>query len=263
MTQHQLDHLVVNTRFETEAAQVLFAGLGFTLTPRGHHSLGSINHLAVFENTYLELIGLPLGSDRLRQEILDSPVGINGLVFASVDAEASYVALRAAGFELQPVQHFTRPVHLDGRHSNAHFSTVSVLPGQLAAGRVYVCQHHTPELVWRPDWTSHANGVSGIAGLVIVGPTPQRQYRNYARLGLLSPDFSLDFMDHEGFSEHYGALASHAPKRTDFFGAIRLRCGDLPDISARATALALPLQRTDRSVLVALPTLHTLLEFCA
>ena len=54
-----LDHLVVNTRFAIDAAQALFAGLGFTLTPRGYHSLGSVNHLAVFPQGYLELVGLP------------------------------------------------------------------------------------------------------------------------------------------------------------------------------------------------------------
>ena len=83
----QLDHVVINTRYETDLAAELFAGLGFQLTPRGFHpTLGSINHLMVFEHAYLELIGLPPGGDKVRQELIDSPVGLNGLVFASGDA---------------------------------------------------------------------------------------------------------------------------------------------------------------------------------
>ena len=33
--------------------------LGFTLTPRGYHTLGSMNHLAIFGTEYLELIAGP------------------------------------------------------------------------------------------------------------------------------------------------------------------------------------------------------------
>ena len=34
-----LDHLVINTHFEMNAAQSIFEQLGFTLTPRGRHRL--------------------------------------------------------------------------------------------------------------------------------------------------------------------------------------------------------------------------------
>lgn len=258
---NQLDHLVVNTRFDTDAAQALFRGLGFTLTPRGYHSLGSINHLAVFRRGYLELIGLPLGTSRLRQEIVDSPVGIDGLVFASQDAEASHAALSAAGFILQPVQHFSRPVTVEGREQLARFSTVRLLPGQLAGGRVYVCQHHTPELIWRPEWTGHANGVREIAGLVVVGPDRDRLAGDYARLGTPAADFALTFVERDGFDRLYGGLAIHAPRRDAFFGAIRLKSDDLETVAARAVELNLPVDRGEARVVVALPPFQTLLEF--
>jgi hypothetical protein len=248
MTSNQLDHLVVNTRFETDAAQALFAGLGFTLTPRGHHSLGSINHLAVFRRGYLELIGLPLGGGALRQEIVDSPVGIDGLVFASHDAEASHAALSAAGFGLQPVQQFSRPVAVDGGDRLARFSTVRLLPGQLPGGRVYVCEHHT-------------NGVREIAGLVVVGADREKLSRNYARLGAWAADFTLSFLPREGFDRLYGRLAAHAPARDDFFGAIRLRTDDPHQVAARAATLGLPVERDEARVVVALPQFQTLLEF--
>ncbi|RYF43878.1 MAG: VOC family protein, partial [Comamonadaceae bacterium] len=76
-----LDHLVINTRFEIEQAVRVFATLGFTLTPRSRHTLGSVNHLMVFGTDYLELIGLPDDGGPLREEILNSPCGIDGLVF--------------------------------------------------------------------------------------------------------------------------------------------------------------------------------------
>lgn len=61
-----LDHVVINVLFEMDGAAALMSQLGFTLTARGFHSLGSINHLMAFDDHYLKLIGLPSGTDVLR-----------------------------------------------------------------------------------------------------------------------------------------------------------------------------------------------------
>ncbi|KAF1042833.1 MAG: hypothetical protein GAK35_02520 [Herbaspirillum frisingense] len=156
--QAALDHLVINTHHDIDAAQALLAGLGFIVTPRGYHTLGSVNHLVVLPGAYLELIGQPRDSDKVRREILDSPVGIDGLVYAVADAQACHDAWSALGVQAQPVQHFSRPVDIGGEERDARFSTVRLLPGQFAAGRVYACHHLTPELVWRPEWMGHPNG---------------------------------------------------------------------------------------------------------
>ena len=66
-----LDHIVINTLRNMDAAAECFEALGFTLTPRGYHSLGSINHLMMTPGPYLELIGVPDKGPQ-RQEILDS-----------------------------------------------------------------------------------------------------------------------------------------------------------------------------------------------
>src|SRR5579871_5415717 len=92
-----LDHVVINVLFDMDRAAALMSQLGFTLTPRGYHSLGSINHLMMFEGHYLELIGLPSGTDTLRKDVLESPRGLNGLVFQAKDIEASQRTLRESG----------------------------------------------------------------------------------------------------------------------------------------------------------------------
>jgi len=263
MPSNGLDHVVINVRFDVDEAQALFEGLGFTITPRGHHSLGSVNHLMVFNTGYLELIGLPRGTDRLRQEIVDSPVGIDGLVAATADADACHAAWTAQGLRVQPVQHFSRPLELGGREHIARFSTARLEPGQLAAGRVYACQHHTPEYVWRPEWMQHANGVQGIAQLVVVSGQPAQAQEDFARLGPWGEGFGLEFTNAEGWSARFGALAAYAPARNDHFGAIRLPGGNLPDVAQRARRLGLPVAEVaDRArVVVAIPPLQTLLEF--
>ena len=86
----QLDHVVINVRADMDAAAIEFGNLGFTITPRGFHTLGSINHLMIFETDYLELIGIPEGGETKRADLLAAPLGINGLVFKSEDVEATF-----------------------------------------------------------------------------------------------------------------------------------------------------------------------------
>ena len=47
-----LDHVVVDVRDRMDEAARVFAALGFQLTPRGHHTLGSMNHLLMFATDY-------------------------------------------------------------------------------------------------------------------------------------------------------------------------------------------------------------------
>ena len=163
----RLDHLVVNTLFEMDDAAALFASLGFQLTPRGRHSLGSINHLMMLPGCYLELVGLPLDSDRLRQEVIDSPHGPSGFVPGSGDIVATRERLLAAGLHPAAIVDFSRPVHLDGVEHQARFRTVRVAADDFPAGRVYWCEHLTPELVWRDEWLVHDNGLHAIDHLAI------------------------------------------------------------------------------------------------
>ena len=65
-----IDHLVINVLKEMDAAHEIFKQLGFTMTPRGRHTMGSINHLMIFEKDYIELIGLPNDGTELRDELL-------------------------------------------------------------------------------------------------------------------------------------------------------------------------------------------------
>ena len=88
-----LDHVVVNVRDRIDDAADTYRRLGFTLTPRGYHTLGSMNHLAMFGTDYLELIAARPGDDS-RPEIMAAPFGLDGLVFGTEDAAATYEALR-------------------------------------------------------------------------------------------------------------------------------------------------------------------------
>ena len=176
-----LDHVVINTHRDMDAAADAYRRLGFTLTPRGHHSLGSINHLAIFATDYLELIGLPATGGG-RADLLDWPRGLNGLVWGSENADQTASALVAAGVPCLPAQSFTRPVDLPGGPEDAGFRTVRLPNDTTSAGRLYFCQHFTRHLVWRDEWRQHANGTTGVAGAVITATDPSRLAALFAHM---------------------------------------------------------------------------------
>ncbi|MBV9828152.1 MAG: VOC family protein [Alphaproteobacteria bacterium] len=166
-----IDHVVIDARERMDEAADVFSRLGFTLTPRGHHTLGSMNHLMMFASDYLELLGFNDGGSA-RPELAPFPVGLNGLVFQTADADVVYAHASEAGLPIRPVQSFSRPVELDGERHDAKFRTTRLDPAQIAMGRVYFCEHQTPELVWRPDWQAHPNGARTIARVIVATDDP-------------------------------------------------------------------------------------------
>lgn len=167
-----LDHFVLNARDQLDAAQVCYESLGFNLTPRGYHTLGSINHLAVFGNHYLELVGVEPGKPVRRPEIMAFPIGLNGIVFNTEEPEYVHNILRDNGISATSPQAFSRPVSVGDVIEDAAFNVVRLAPEHVTYARVYFCQHKTPHLIWRDRWRYHPNGAIGLAGAVIQASEP-------------------------------------------------------------------------------------------
>ena len=167
-----LDHIVFNTRDRIDAVVELFQRLGFTVAPRGHHTLGSINHVIVFGTDYLELLGYPPGKPPAgRPELAAHPIGLMATVLATEDADATRAGLIARGLRPRPVQAFSRPVDLGrGRIQDAAFRVTRLEPDAVPGTWFYYCQHLTRSLVWRPEWQAHANGATAMCALDIDVP---------------------------------------------------------------------------------------------
>ena len=155
-----IDHAVIAVR-DLDAATRDFAQLGFTLTPLGRHSIGSRNHCIMLCSTYIELLE-PAGEHpwlSYYREFVARSDGLAALALATEDAEASYRELVAQGATAAPPMDLARPVELGGASRMARFRLVQV------SREVFLVQHLTPELVWRPEWQTHANGASELAGV--------------------------------------------------------------------------------------------------
>ncbi len=163
----RFDHAVITTRSQMDAAVETFVRLGFQVTARGFHTLGSINHLIVLGSTYIELLGVPPDRPDARPELRNSPDGLDALVLGTDDAEATRAAALSRGAPVGEVQRFSRPVAADALSGDAAFRTVRTAPGCAQAGRLYFCEHLTPQLVWHPPWRAHPNGALELVGVSV------------------------------------------------------------------------------------------------
>jgi hypothetical protein len=179
----QLDHVVINVAEQLNQAEQQFRRLGFHLTPRGHHSLGSSNHLAIFGENYLELLGYEPGNAHTRKDLWQAPLGLTGLVWKTQNSSAVYEHLQQQNIAGSAPAEFFRPVALnDGTSPNARFRTVPLAASRVPNGRSFFCHHLTPELVWRNEWQHHPNGVADITGFVISAADPQDAAQVYGEL---------------------------------------------------------------------------------
>ena len=234
-----LDHVVINARDKLDDAAAAFERLGFTLTPRGFHSLGSANNLAIFGTDYLELIGTPPNGP-VRPDIMTEPFGLAGLVFGTEDSASVFASLQATGVPATPPNEFTRPVDLPSGARDARFRTVHVQPAEGGPGRLYFCHHFTRDLVWRDEWRQHANGTVGVARAVIASSEPSVLRALFSRMfgdsamrpveggfRLVVGMSNFDILDHATAARLLGNAADDATGRAHYMAALTLRTRSL------------------------------------
>lgn len=246
-----LDHVVVNARDRIDEVADIYRRLGFSLTPRGYHTLGSMNHLAMFGTDYLELIAARPGDNR-RPEIMAAPFGLDGLVFGTEDAAATHQALLCNAVPIDPPQQFSRPVQIapdDGADCRAATGgapatetrdavfRITRLPRDATpAGRLYFCQHLTRDLVWRDAWRQHANTAVGVARAVIAAEEPANLGGLFARMfgaravrqtddgcALILGLARFDVVTPTALWEMFGGAAPDSRGRRDYMAALTIR----------------------------------------
>ncbi|HKU98801.1 MAG TPA: VOC family protein [Vineibacter sp.] len=271
-----LDHVVINARDDMDRAADTYRRLGFTLTERGYHSLGSMNHLAMFGTDYLELIAVPKGATSGRLDLLNYAAGLNGLVFGSEDSAATYAALSAAGAPFDAPVEFTRPVRLDGKDHDARFRTVRMKAGIMPYGRVYFCHHFTRDLVWRDEWRHHANGTVAIERAIIVEPDPAAAARLYATMfgpelvrdiaggkTLIIGNSRFDIITEATLRQQFGDACPDAEGRSAYMAGLTLRTVSLAKAARalREGKIGDVVASDDRVVVPARQAFNATLEF--
>ncbi len=247
----RIDHVVINVLDRLDEAADTFRRLGFALTPRGHHTLGSSNNLAILGTDYLELLGFEPGRGNARPELWASPPGLGGLVFKPPADRGFAARLRTLGVSASDPVEFSRPVALPEGPRDASFRVVNIDDAH-AGGRVFFCHHHTPELVWRGEWQHHPNGATGIAEFTISCDDPQAIAAPFVRLFgasaqhpiagglvLMAGDARVLFLTADEVALRYGPTAPMAHVGRPRMAALGLRVRDTGQAHAALRAGAI------------------------
>ena len=167
-----IDHVMIAVR-DLEGARTGWSRLGFTLTPRGRHSdQGTANYCMMFENDFLELIGIVDPGDNVERlaAFLARREGARAVAFAPTGtAEDARSALLERGLHPSELHALGRQMELPEGPSIPRFSLIGLtaeespgLPGS------FICAHLTPELMRRPEWLAHPNGANGLRGIHVL-----------------------------------------------------------------------------------------------
>jgi hypothetical protein len=258
-----LDHVVVNVMGKLDEAAEQYARLGFQLTERGHHTLGSSNNLAIFRDNYLELLGYLPGRETMRADLWSHPAGLIGLVFKSPDANLVHTALKERGVPAHEPLSFARPVQLPDGAQDARFKVIRVDGEEVQNGRTFFCHHDTPELVYRSEWQSHRNGVTDIVEFVVASREPARTASLYERMfgaPLLKPvSGGVSFaagaatvlvLKPEAVADRYAGAALIDPDGSDRMVALTFKVTSLDQPRAVFDAAKIPYRSFERGIVV-------------
>ena len=165
-----LDHVIILVR-DLDDAETRMARLGFRPTPRGYHSahMGTANATVMLRNdTYFETLTVlrPTPANADSRAVLALREGPAGLALKTDDAEGAAVEFMAAGIAAGDAIDFARPVELPGGARDARFTVARVRSDASPGTSLFVCQQHTPDVVWRKDFLEQPNGASGLTELI-------------------------------------------------------------------------------------------------
>jgi hypothetical protein len=178
-----INHLVL-AGHDLEAMRSHYAGLGFTVTPRGQHPFGTGNSVIALRGSFLELLAVTMPQNipehrpthfsfaAFNRDYLQRHDGFSMLVLDSPDARADIAAWRAAGLRTYEPFDFSRPAKLpDGQEITLGFSLAFVSHPAAPWLGLFACQANRPDYFEQPRYLQHANGATGLHDVWIVGDT--------------------------------------------------------------------------------------------
>jgi len=185
---HPLDHIVLpvpNIRLSRER----LGKLGFTVAPDARHPFGTENACIFFaDETYLEPLGVAnaelheasaqkgnvfTARDRaFRFRCGDD--GLSAVVFATADADRDHARFLSEKINGGEMLQFERPMKMpDGSEATAAFKLAFAVDLRAPDFFFFTCQRVNPLPADRKALQVHANGVVGIAEIVLGAPDPK------------------------------------------------------------------------------------------
>jgi hypothetical protein len=181
---HGLDHIVHAVR-DLDAAGEFYSSAGFTVGARNRHAWGTHNRLVQLQNCYIELLEIaepakipPHRADSFsfgafNRDFLAARDGLSMLILNSTNAAEDARSFKASKISEFDMFDFAREGKSpDGTVVKLAFSLAFARDPASPALAFAVCQHHHPENFWYPAFQTHANGATGVPGVVMVADNP-------------------------------------------------------------------------------------------
>jgi catechol 2,3-dioxygenase-like lactoylglutathione lyase family enzyme len=179
-----LDHIVHAVR-DLDAQADFYRRVGFTVGAHNKHSWGTHNRIVQLPGFFVELLNIgqpdliePHTPDSFSfggflRDFLAREEGLAMLVLEGKGAANDAEAFQAAGIGDFKVFDFEREAKRpDGSVVKVAFSLAFAVDAKAPDAGFFTCQQHYPENFWNPAFQQHANGVSGVAGVVFVAENP-------------------------------------------------------------------------------------------
>jgi len=262
-----VDHAGFVTR-DLEALVGLFEALGFTVTapaelegPAGR--LGQRSAHVVLDRGYLELTA-PTGEapDNHLYPLLAQREGVRILVLGCADAGRALQHLDRRLLAHAQVQEAERDIDY-GAGGRARFRWFALDAAAFPEALVACAEHLTPERVFDPAVTRHANGTRALAAALIALPAGAEPNPAYGALAAamgppaahVSAASAIEWVAVE-------ALGLADPPREPFVAGVELRVDSLAALAGRLPRIPLRvLEQSAEAITLASDALHCVLRF--
>lgn len=270
-----LDHIVHAVR-DLDAAADLYRRLGFSVGARNRHPWGTHNHIVQMPGFFVELLTVAepekLGDDtisiqfgRFNQSFLQHGQGFSLLILESHDAEQDAKQFAKTGIGTADAVRFERAgKRPDGSEVKVAFSLAFARDRRAPECNFAVCQQHYPENFWNPAFQQHRNGVTRVAGAVLVADNPTDHHIFLAALTgerdmqstssgitIQTPRGEVQVMDPLAYRNHFGATPPPVAQGARL-AALRVTTASLASVREALSEGRLPL-REERGRLIVGP----------
>jgi hypothetical protein len=274
-----LDHVIILVR-DLDDGDRRMQALGFRPTPRGVHSahMGTANATVMLANgTYFETLTVthPTPANEATRAILAEREGAFGLALKTDDARGAAAEFAAAGIEVGEALDFSRPVDLPGGTEQARFTVARTRAEATPGASLFVCQQHTPDVVWRKDYLEQPNSATGLAELIGVADDlakvedayevifGERVRRSDDAVTIAAGLATISFLSPAALAARFGSLAASVSSPTPRLAAIRFAVEDLGRAKEVLRRNDVPWTASGASILVApQQACGTLIVFC-
>lgn len=280
-----LDHIVHAVR-DLDAGADLYRRLGFAVGARNRHPWGTHNHIVQLPGFFIEVLtvaepdkltgeGIPQLFGAFNKRFIESGDGFSLLILESQDAAADARAFEAAKIAASPALRFEREgKRPDGSPVKVAFSLAFAKDALAPAHHFAVCQQHFPENFWNPTYQQHGNGMTGVAGAVMVADNPSDHHiflsafagerellSSSAGVTVTTPRGEIQAMTPAAFADHFGVAPPDVASSARL-AALRLSASDMTAVERTlASAGIAPVRHMQRLIVPADKALGATLVF--